>query len=494
MKKWFLYIFLGTAATCTVSSCGEDFLEQDPLVQQTASNFFETEEQAIEATNAVYFMLRDWSVHVFSYIGLTDIHSDDAVKGSTPNDAAFLRELDDYTYDQFNIAFGGVWSGYYRGIRRANEVIDKVPRANINDDLGQRLVGEAKFLRAYFYFFLVRGFGGVPLLTGPTISAEGITRATEAQVLDQIEQDLIDAAAVLPEKSEYPSTELGRATRGAALGFLAKVYLWRDNYDDALTTAEQVINSGEYSLAPDFAMIFRVAGEHGSGSIFEVSATSSQVGHGQGGGGSQFNQVQGVRGNPNLGWGFNWPSPELEASFDPQDPRRDATILYVGEELPDGSAVIVDNPNLEGERYNQKAWVSEQINQGAAEGNIRLLRLADILLVAAEAANELNQTGKAQMYLNMVRQRARGGDMDILPDVTTSDQAQLRTAIWNERRWELAMEQQRWFDLKSQGRLEEAMRAVGKTNFDPTRHIYWPIPQQEVDLTGGDLSQNDGWN
>lgn len=487
-------MFLGTAATFTVSSCGEDFLEQDPLVQQTASNFFETEEQAIEATNAVYFMLRDWSVHVFSYIGLSDIHSDDSEKGSTPNDAAFLRELDEYTYDQFNIAFNGVWAGYYRGIRRANEVIDKVPQATIDEDLGNRLVGEAKFLRAYFYFYLVRGFGGVPLITEPTISGQNMTRATEAEVLDQIVLDLTDAAAVLPEKSEYPTTELGRATRGAALGFLAKVYLWRDNHDDALTTAEEVINSGEYSLAPDFANIFRVSGEHGSGSIFEVSATSSLVGHGDGGGGSQYNQVQGVRGNPNLGWGFNWPSQELEASFDPEDPRREATILYVGEELPDGSAVIEDNMGIDNERYNQKAWVPMQINQGASEGNIRLLRLADVLLIAAESANELGQTDKAKMYLNMVRERARGGNPDILPDVTTSDQNELRTAIWDERRWELAMEQHRWFDLKSQDRLQEAMLAAGKTNFDPSRHIYWPIPQREIDLTGGTLAQNDGWN
>jgi hypothetical protein len=241
-------------------------------------------------------------------------------------------------------------------------------------------------------------------------------------------------------------------------------------------------------LYPDYAKIFQLVGEHSSESVFEISSTTGSINS------SQYNQVQGVRGTPNLGWGFNRPSDNLVSSYEQGDPRRNATILYPGEVLPDGSAIVEDNPDIVNERYNQKAWVplAPSGDNFEGQGNIRIIRYADVLLMAAEALNENGNATQALTYLNMVRKRARGTSMTLLPDVTTTDQNALRTRIWNERRSELAMEQQRWFDLLRQGRAASVMQAAGK-NFVSPKHLLFPIPQVEIDLSGGDLQQNEGY-
>ncbi len=475
-----------------ITACSEDFLDKKPLVNQTADTFFQTEDHAVQATNATYASLRAWQVHVFSYIGMTDIVSDDADKGSTADDATFLRELDDFTFDASNVAPGSVWEGYYNSIYRANVALANIPAIDMDEDLKERLLAENRFLRAYFYFNLVRWFGDVPLILEPLDSDEyEQSRTPKEQVYEQIITDFQAAAAVLPEKAEYPAADLGRATRGAANGMLAKVYLTRENFDAALASAEEVINSGEYSLLPEYSQIFLPEGEHSSGSIFEVGA----VALGTGGGGTQFNEVQGVRGTPNLGWGFNRPSDNLVASFPANDPRLEATIFTVGEVLPDGSDVIEGDPGIANQRQNQKAWVPEHAGgNGNGPGNIRILRYADVLLIAAEAANELGDLDQALEYANRVRTRARGNlPPAFFPDIAADDQQEARMDIWNERRWELAMEQQRWFDLVRQGRAAERMMAVGKTNFVPGKHDLFPIPQSEIDLSGGALVQNPGY-
>lgn len=468
-------------------ACSDDFLDKKPLVTPTTETFFETEEHAIQATNAVYNMLRDWEVHVFSYIGITDIISDDADKGSEPNDATFLLEIDNFTFDSRNVAFSTVWRGYYRGIYRANLAIQNIPDIEMDETLKARLIGENKFLRAYLYFNLVRWFGGVPLILDPLQPGEYEQARDPAQeVYAQIIQDLEDAAASLP--ASYSGSDVGRATSGAAKGMLAKVYLTRQDYPNAEQYALEVINSGEYELFPDYELLFQEAGENSSESVFEVQAEAFEIG----GGGTQYNQVQGVRGTPNLGWGFNRPSDDLVASYERGDPRRDATILYVGEVLPDGSDIVQDNPNMVNERYNQKAWVPEHPGGlGNGPGNIRILRYADVLLMAAEALNENGNSAQALTYLNQVRARARG-DRNVLPDISTTNQAELREIIWRERRSELAMEQHRWFDLLRQDRAAEVMKAVGK-DFVEGKHELLPIPATEIDLSGGLIEQNPGY-
>ena len=473
-----------------LSACS-GFLEKKPLGQLTSDNFFQTEEQAVWAVNAIYNHLRSWEVHVFSYIGLTDIISDDADKGSTPTDANFLLEVDEFTFDAGNIAFQTVWAGYFQGIYRANLVLQEVPKMEeVDPELQARLLAEAHFLRAYFYFNLVRWFGDLPYITRPLNPDEyKQARVPASQIYDLIIDDLEMAAATLPLRSRQPAEDLGRATKGAAQGLLGKVLLTLGRHQEAETVLMEVINSGEYALLSNYATIFLPEGERSSESLFEVFTTALETG----GGGSQYNEVQGVRGEPNLGWGFNRPSDDFVSAFEPGDPRREATILYVGEVLPDGSGVVLDNPNIFNERYNQKAWVPlHPGGNGNGPGNIRILRYADVLLMAAEVLNENGKQAEALQYLNQVRARARRNNNFILPDVTVTDQTQLRERIWRERRVELGMEQHRWFDLVRQGRAASVMTAVGKT-FVSGKHELMAIPQPEIDLSGGLLTQNPGY-
>lgn len=488
MKTIYLKLALPFAMLLLVS-CGDDFLDKKPLGKLTSANFFETEAHAILATNALYEHMRSWEVHVFSYIGMTDIVSDDADKGSFANDAAFLGEIDDFTFNASNIAPLSVWQGYYQGIFRANNAIENIPGIDMDEALRDRLVAELKVFRAYFYLNLVRWFGDVPLITAPLDPSEfSQQRAPVEEVYNQIEQDLLEAIEILPEKSQYVSADLGRVTKGSAKALLARAYLAQGDFVNTEKYALEVINSGQYGLFPDYAKLFQLAGEHSSESVFEIGSTTGAINS------SQYNQVQGARGNPNLGWGFNRPSDNLVSSYEQGDPRRNATILYPGEVLPDGSAIVEDNPDLINERYNQKAWVplAPSGDNFEGQGNLRLIRYADVLLMAAEALNENNNPAQALVYLNMVRARARGTSMTLLPNVTTTNKDALRTRIWNERRSELAMEQIRWFDLLRQGRAESVMNGVGK-NFIGPKHLLFPIPQVEIDLSSGVLSQNEGY-
>jgi hypothetical protein len=472
-------------------SCGDEFLDKAPKGELTSDNFFLDANQAEQAVNATYAHLRDFNVHVFSYIGITDIASDDADKGSVPGDAGFLQDINDFTFDANNGAVSGIWRGYYQGVFRANQVLANVPNIEMDEEQKTRLLGEARFLRAYFYFFLVRTYGDIPLIDRPLNPDEYLQpRVPAAQIYDFIEEDLTFAIANLPEKSEYAAIDLGRATSGAAKAYLAKVHLFRNDFPAAFKLAQEVINSGEYDLYPNYEAIFRREGEHSSESIFEVST----VGLDQGGGASQFNEVQGIRGNPNNGWGFNNPSEDLIGAFEENDPRLGATVIFNGDTLSSGEVVKAD-PNMGANaRFSKKAWVPERppIGFGNSGANIRLFRYADLLLIAAEAANELGNSAEALNYLNQVRERARQGNTEILADVTITKQSELRTAIWQERRVELAMEQHRYFDLVRQGQAQSVFNKLD-INWTPNKHEVFPIPQAEIDISGGVLIQNPGY-
>jgi len=489
-KNRFLAFCISVFLGAVLFSC-DDFLEKAPKGELTSENFFKDANQATQAVNAVYAHLRSFNVHVFSYIGVTDIASDDADKGSVPGDSGFLQDINDFTFDANNTAVNGIWQGYYQGIFRANQVIINVPGIDMDEALKARLIGEARFLRAYFYFFLVRAYGDIPLIEAPLNPDEyNQARVSKDVIYSFIEEDLTYAAENLPTKSEYGAADLGRATSGAAKSYLAKVHLFQKEYQEAFDNATEVIESGEYALYPDYEAIFRREGEHSSESIFEVSTVALE----QGGGSSQFNEVQGIRGNPNNGWGFNSPSADLIASFEEGDPRLDATVINNGDTLSTGEVVIAD-PNMGANaRFSQKAWVPERppINYGNSGANIRLFRYADLLLIAAETANELGNSTQALVYLNQVRARARQGNDGILPDISTTNQTELREAIWHERRVELAMEQHRYFDLVRQERAQEVFAALG-INWTQGKHEVYPIPQSEIDISGGTLTQNPGY-
>lgn len=474
-------------------SCQKEFLDRDPIGKLTSATFFKTEEQAVQAVNAIYQQMRVWETHAFGFLGTTDIMSDDADKGSTANDGLYVKELDDFTHGADNNAVKAVWTGYFQGIARANMAIDKIPPIEMNEKLKERLIGEAKFLRAYYYFNLVRWFGDLPLITKPLTPSEfSQRRVAAADIYKQIEKDWKDAATVLPEKSQYPASEMGRVTKGAAKAYLAKMYLTIGDYPNAEKYAMEVVNSKEYTLFPSYGDQFLIENENSSESIFEIQATLINA---ETLGSLQWNQIQGVRGTPNLGWGFNRPSDDLVAAYEPGDPRREATILYVGEVLPDGTALVEDNPEMFNERYNQKAWTPQHLGfQENSPGNVRIYRYADVLLIAAEAMNENGKSAEAMNIVNQIRKRARGSLPAnlVLPELSSNGKDADRQAIWKERRVELAMEQHRWFDLVRQKRAADVMQKAGK-NFITNKNELLPIPQTEIDISNGSLTQNKGY-
>ena len=484
MKKLHIYLF---AALLLVWTSCEDFLDRPPQGELTQGNFPETEGDAYQATNAIYNTLRTTGFNQ-GLFPILDIMSDDARKGSNPDDAAAsMNPFDAFTFTANEWVLSAWWNGLYLGVKRANVVIEKVPAISMDEALKNRYLSEAKFLRALFYFDLVRAWGDVPLVTStnPDLTT-GRTAASDVYAL--IISDLEYAATNLPEKSDYPSDDLGRATRGAAKALLAKVYLFQKQYDKAAQYAIEVINSGEYDLEPDFADASSVWGEHGVESVFEVGAYELE---GLANGGSQFANVQGVRGTPNRGWGFNRPSINLMNSFETNDPRLDATVIYLGEVL-DGVTILGDgltpdetydaqNNLIEIECYNQKVWTPGKTVATQNGHNRRLIRFADVLLFAAEALNESGNAAAALPYLNRVRQRVA------LADVVTTNQTDLRTAIHNERRHELAMEGMRLWDLIRWG---EAPTVLASLGFQAGKHELLPIPQAELDLTGNKWAQN----
>jgi starch-binding outer membrane protein, SusD/RagB family len=478
----------------TLGSCGDDFLDRKPKGQLTYDTFFTTEAQAIESVNAIYNKFRVWDLTGLPYLGATDIISDDADKGSTLNDGLYLLDVDNFIFDATNGVMSAAWRGSYQTIFRANLSINNIPKMEIDPVLKARLVGEAKFLRAFSYYRLSQWFGEVPIITDQLTEDAYFNqkRAPQADVYKLIIDDLKAAAASCPVRSKYASKDLGRITSGAAQGLLAKVYLTQKDYNNCIQQCEAVINTNEYALTSSYAEIFTQAGDQNAESMFEISAAAYPAGV-AGPGASPYNMVQGVRGVPNLGWGFNRPSDNLVASYESGDPRRQATILFVGEVLPDGSAKVEDNPEILNERYNQKAWVPSHAGlQDNGPGNLKHLRYADVLLLAAEAYNETGNTAKALQYVNQIRKRARGSNNFILPDLTVTEKDKLREAIRKERRVELAMEQQRWFDLVRYGNIGSVMRALGK-KFVDNKHELLPIPQTEIDLSGGNLKQNPGY-
>jgi hypothetical protein len=475
MKKYKNIAFASLLMLLVWSCSDNDFLNVDSRerieAQDSEENY--TPEQFL---TGVYGMFTDWD-YAFSFLAVTEIISDNADKGSSPGDTGADKNLfDELTFTSTAPSLRDMWRRWYKTIGRATQSIEYTENYGLTDETYKnRLIGEAKFLRAICYFWLVRGWGDVPL---QHISAD--TRAPKEEVYAFIEQDLKDAMAVLP--NSYSESDLGRATKGAAQGLLSKVYLYEKKWQDAYDAANEVITSPAYGyeLLDDYSMIWRVEGENSSESLFEIQARGDSPAHGI----QQYSQTQGARGTTGWGWGFNTPSENLLKAFNDEGDviRRDATIMFRNTTLYDGYEL----GNTENPMYNYKAYSSKNKGAGDTDKNIRYLRLGEIYLIKAEAANELGQTTQALGALNEVRRRVD------LPDVTTTNKEELRKAIWKERRLELAFEHDRWFDLIRTGQAKDAMTANGK-NFVVGKHELFPIPdQQRIDTP--DMTQNPGWN
>lgn len=465
-----------------LNACDDQFLEVAPEGQAVSEDFFETQQHAVEAVNSIYGNLREWNNIAFAFLAITTITSDNAEKGSVAGDAGFLENFDNFSLTSTEGQLNGYWVGQYQGINLVNQVLTNVPEIEMDESLKARLLAEAKFIRAYHYFNLVRTFGGVPIVSELPVTPEELnpTRASREEVYNFIISDLTEAAAVLP--TNYDAVNIGRATKGAALTLLAKAQLYQENWTEVLNLTEQVMGLG-YMLTPSYGDIFTLAGENNIESIFEIQAQT--IPGNCGASNSQWAEVQGVR--EQFGWGFVEPTQDLVDAFEEGDERMEATILFRGEITPAGDKINDNTPNP---RYNQKAYVPGSVTREcgyAKDQNIRILRFAEVLLMHAEAANELGQTEKALESLNMVRVRAG------LEPVAAATQEELRNIIWHERRVELALESgDRYFDLVRQGRAGEVLRAQGKGFTDGVNEVM-PIPQQQIDLSGGTLTQNPGY-
>ena len=476
------------ASAIVIQSCKKSFLDVNPAQNTAATQFFKTPEDAAKAVNAMYANLHEWNNIGFAPIALESMGSDDVEKGSTPSDATYFNDYHNFTITSGDAQLGGFWKGQYQTINFANQILGNVPGISMDESLRNRYLAEAKFIRAYEYFRLVRAFGDVPLrITLPKDNSEyNLPRTPKEQVWAQIEKDLTDAAAILPQT--YSAADIGHVTKGAALTLHAKVAMYLKKWTDVVTYTTAVMGMG-YSLFPDYEQMFRTTHKNNQESIFEIQ--NNLIPNNPPASNSQYSQVQGVRGVTGGGWGFNVPSPNLAAAYETGDPRRDATIIFRGETTPEGDKIPAtgDNP-----MYNQKSYVPFALyvsgfNEGCQQNKI-VLRYADVLLMNAEANNELGNSGAAIAPLELVRARARGSNAGILPKVTTTDQAALRTAIYFERRVELAMEFERYFDVIRQGR---GTAVFGPRGWKAGKNEVWPIPQTEIDLSGGVLTQNSGY-
>lgn len=493
-----------------LGGCSKNFLEVDPQGQTTEVLALTDPDAANKLVGGVYNTLYYGGFGPttvgFLWVMATDVASDDSDKGSTPGDFGPAGEIDNFTHTPNNFIFNNIWSGHFSAIISANKAIDVLNKGTLEAATKNRLIGEARFLRGLYYFNLVRFFGGVPKITTAPLASEGNsaalnTRASAAEIYSLITEDLQFAVDNLPMKGD-PGTQIGRATKGAAQSYLAKVYLYQKNWQKAYELSQAVIASNQYSLVPNYNFIFRekpvsgMGGNNNSESIFEVQ---TGVNVGENAVSPLFSNGQGPRGRGgwnDLGFGLNTPTSDLAGFYEAGDTRRNATIIFINPTVPGNSTGTVlwdgfripSKDSVENDRYNYKAYhstvaESPQLsnNKDTKPKNIRLMRYAEVLLINAEAAANLGNTGEATAKLNLVRSRAN-------LTATTGTIAN----IWAERRSELAMEQDRFFDLVRQGRAGTVLRAHGKA-FVTGKHEVFPIPQAQIDLSGGRLAQNSGY-
>jgi len=523
MKKYIFRALMIISMALTMVSCQDWLTAPSPGVTKL-NDFFTSGTTAIQSVNAAYMPLM-WEFNSTYYpewfVG--DVVSDDALKGGqSVGDMSPIYDMENFKTATNNAYLLDFYRGQYQGIGRCNLVLDQVPNMKydsvLNASLKNRIIGEAKFLRAMYYFRLVRIFGGVPKIDFVVTSSNQWKqpRASVDSIYSFIISDLQSANALLWKKSKYPAADLGRATKGAAQAMLLKTYLYTKQYDKAKAWGDSIINSGEYSLVSNYADNFTLAGENGKESIFEIQYMddpTSDYGDGNGFTRGTFTVIlTRSRASKAGGWGFNKPTQNLYDAYETDDPRRDATIINPSDDE-------IENPAQEiylGSRYLNKKYAMMNpdgtyialTHPTRGPINIKVIRYADVLLMYAEASCEINNLDRAKWALEAVRARARGNAaiLPAFPYGTYSDnQSDLRAAIRHERRVELAMEGHRWFDLCRWGIAKQTMDKTtgtyGSTESDAARaqmadfvagkHELFPIPAAEIDLDP--MTQNPGY-
>lgn len=486
MKKeivFITYAFCALLMLTSITSCS-DMLDTKPLGVATVGDLstggFEAD------AFGLYGQLRNSAVSNWTRYWFQSIRSDDAEKGSSAGDQAGPgADFNEFAYSKDVFLNNDNWNNRYQIINACNDLIDAIEVSGLTDSGTLVNMAEARMIRAFLYFELRRDYGEVPIVD------EKITDVTDgnnpkssvAEVDAFIEADLEYASANLP--LTWAPIHVGRATKGFADALLAKLYLYQEDYGASLIKSEQVINSGVYALEPSYKTLFGINGNNTDEAIFEIQQLVTETGQ-------QFSNnyyvSQGVRGTGtwDLGWGFNVPTQNLVDAYEPDDPRKNHTILVSGEDDGGyGGGTLPGTPPLDQLYWNKKAYTeaadrakfSMRANNWE---NIKVLRYADVLLMAAEAAFQTGNIAQASNYLNQVRARARGG-ANVLPNVTATMEA-----IKHERRIELALEGERFYDIVRWG---DAPALLGGLGYQP-KHEWYPIPQTAIDQSNGVLVQN----
>ena len=552
MKQIFAIITL--FATLTFTTSCEDFLTEEVRGQQNLETYFSSIDDCEAYMVSCYQALTYggwWQINTVWL--LSEMCSDDAWMGNTTQSQSDYISLAHY---QGNGASNGpisnFWQYRYKGILRCNIAIDRIAALETPDtETRDRLVAEARFLRGFYYFELVRNFGGVPLMTSYLLPEEvgGVTRASAEEIYAFIEADLLAAAEVLPPRS---AAEIGHATSGAALGLLGKVYLYQEKWQEAHDVLKEVIDSGEYDLMDEFGQVWDMNYDNGKESLFEVQYEYSDVSTILVGG--SLATVTGCRNGPGDGWSWCQPTANLEQAYiDAGDTERlrwtiiktgcteiagedqfdqfiqnskdmDSYETYIERYGWDPDCYIIDPAQHKSARIIRKYFLPladrpEVYNTDKSPLNHRILRFADVLLMYAEACNELNNDADARTALNRVRDRVH------LSAVTSSGW-DLRKAIRLERRLELAFEENRLYDIRRwtdengkkvicnlmgengsfvQWNLDPATRdryewenqgesSDKGSTFQENRDMVFPIPLYEITMSNGSIEQNPGWN
>ncbi len=467
---------------------GCDDLDRFPLSTLSEATFWQTADDATLAVNGVYNVLADNNMYRDFFIQ-TDAIANNMLSAYSFD--GFLEISENRGWDASSPVPRAFWAKAFEGIVRANEVIVRIDEIEMDNELRNRILGEAHFLRALFYFHLSNLWGDVPLIQGlQKVGEEAlVSRDPKASVVAAIFQDLDFAVNNLPES--YPSSDLGRVTKGAALALKSRVHLYEEQYADVISTVNMVTQLG-YDLVPmeQWPDQFLPEGENNEiESIFEVQFTGN-TGSGTG---SNFNGNAGI---PQITGGGLYPTQDLVEAYEEGDPRLSWTVLLPGEEF----AGVIFSPGGQDSNFGQtgfarKKGVIPQPNIGGeGDQNAVVIRYAEMLLNLAEAENELN--GPAGAYAPMNKVRSRVG----LPELATGmTKDEMREAIKHERRVELAFEGLYYFDLlrwgpaDMQAAMESVVNVPGHARYFDMRVMLWPVPQTELDVNPNLLPQNPGW-
>jgi hypothetical protein len=482
MKIYKIYILLFVAAI-GFNACSEDYVDvtsEDP----NSENFFNTQADYENALIAAYDMLQSSYINVM----LGEIASDNTLAGGeSATDVIGIQQIDDMIHTPVNAQLTDLWRWMFAGVNRANYIMEFQNKTDFPDK--PRVIGETRFLRAYYYFELVKFFGDVPLAVDERFlfgDQFNVDRTPKADVYAQIELDLMYAI----DNLEYTTPDVGRATKGSAQALLGKVYLFQEKYIEAADVLDDLIMMGPYSLVTDYSTIFENDNENNSESIFEVQYSDAEgAGFGclqcsEGNVAVGFNGIRNYNGPAfDSGFSFNVPTQEVVDLFDSADPRKDTAILDIDAFAAANNATF--SIGFEHTGYYNRKYIARQgdLNTGDANltnpNNYRAIRLADVYLMAAEAYNSGSLgDGQARTYLNEVRMRLG------LADIQVSGTA-LTDAIFLERRLELVGEGHHFFDLVRTGRA-----AAEIDGFVAGKHEVFPIPLEEILLAGNRWEQN----